>query len=262
MNHFKSKIDIVSITMAGKSGAWIADSDCDTMYLYDDKGKIIESVAVAKDVCIRDTVVTPTGEITVTNRDKKVRRMAVDGTVTTLIDTTPFDPWGVCLTETGQIVVCIRGKEDENHLAIYTADGRSKVSEIRGTDANNKRIMSAPYRVIQNGKDFCVVNMDKNIVCVNQGGDLRWIYDGKSSGLKAPFFPRGLCCDKYHNLLVSDYRNYCVHYIDGEGQLIQVILTEDQIGLKRHWGIAVDDETGQVWVGNLGNDVVIAKYIN
>ena len=261
MKHFKSKMDVVSITMAGKNRAWIADSDCDTMYLYDDKGKVVKSVAVEEDVCIRDTVVTSTVEITVTNNDKKVRRVAVDGTLTTLIDIAPLNPWGLCLTDIGYIVVCIRGKGDENYLAIYTADGRSKVSEVRGSDAINKRIMTNPYRVIQNGKDFCVVNMDQNIVCVTQGGDLRWIYDGQSAGLKAPFFPRGLCCDKYHNLLVSDFRNNCVHYIDGEGQLIQVMLTGDQLGLKRHWGIGVDDETDQVWVGNLGNDVVIAKYI-
>ena len=40
-----------------------------------------------------------------------------------------------------------------------------------------------------------------------------------------------------------------------------MILTEEQVDLDWHWGIVVDDETGQVWVGNGKKDVTIAKYI-
>ena len=204
MKHFKSQMDVVSITMAGEKRAWIAESDCDTMYLYDDNGKVIKSVKVAKDVGIRDTAVTPTGEVIVTNTDKKVRRVAVDGTVSTLMDTTPFLPRGVCLVDTGQIVVCMSGHGDKNHIAIYTRDYKSKVSEIGGRDANNKQVMTEPFCVVQNGKDLCVVNYGINVVCVNQKGGCRWIYDGRSADRARRFYPMAICCDKYHNLLVTD----------------------------------------------------------
>ena len=260
LKHFNSKTEARTITMAGKNRAWIAYFDGDTVYLYDNNGKVIESVTVAKGVGILDTVVTSTGEIMVANRDNKVRRVSVDGKVSFLINTEPFNPRGVCLTDTGQIAVCMNGQGNKNHVAIYTPDGRKKVSEIRGSDAENKHVVTGPYCVVQNGKDFCVVNFDQNVVCVKQTGECRWVYDGRSADLLWPFCPRRICCDKYHNLLVSDGYNDCVHYIDGEGQLIQVILTEEQVGWRGHWGIGVDDETGHVWVGNNKKDVAIEKY--
>ena len=247
--------------MAGKNRAWIADSGSDTMYLYDNNGKVIRCVTAANGVGIEDTAVTPTGEIIVTNSDKKVRRVAVDGKVSILIDTAPFVPYGVCLMDTGQIAVCMNEQRDNNHVAIYTPNGSSKVSEIGGSDAENKHVMTDPYYIVQNGEDLCVVNYTKNVVCVKQTGECRWVYDSWSLDLNRTFWPRRICCDKYLNLLVSDCWQNCVHYIDGEGQLIQVILTKEQIGWRGHYGIGVDDETGQVWVGNRSKDITIAKYI-
>ena len=261
LKHFNSKPYATSINIAGKNRAWIADDECDTMYLYDNNGKVIKSVTVAKGVGIRDTVVTSTGEIFVTNEDKKVRRVSVNGTVTILIDTELFKPKGVCLMDTGQIAVCMSEQGGQNHVAIYTHEGRRKVSEIRGSDANKKHVITDPLDVVQNGKDFCVVNSEKNVVCVKQTGECRWIYDGRSAGRGRGFWPVRICCDKYLNLLVSDNYNNCVHYIDGEGQLIQMILTEKQVGLCYHWGIGVDDETSQVWVGNSYKNVAVVKYI-
>ena len=255
----KSEIGVTSITTTGPNRVWVSHFDSDTMYLYDNNGKVIKSVTVAKGVGIWDIKVTPTGEIIVTNKDK-VRRVSVDGTVTTLIETEPFVPKSACLMNTGQIAVCVSEHGNNNHVAIYTHDGRRKVSEIRGSDAESKHVVTDSYCVVQSGEDLCVVNYGVNVVCVKQRGDCRWVYDGRSADLKGIFFPLRVCCDKYQNLLVSDYNN-CVHYLDGEGQLIQVILTEEQVGLKRHWGIGVDDETGQVWVGNTSKDVAIAKYI-
>ena len=261
LKHFNSKICATSIKISGKQRAWIADDDSDTMYLYDDNGKVIKSVTVAKGVGIWDTAVTSTGQMIIANKDNKVRRVSVDGKVAILIDTAPFVPYGVCLMNTGQIAVCMSGQGKQNHVAIYTQDGRNKVSEIRRSDAENKHVVTGPYCVVQNGEDFCVVNFSKNVVCVNQTGECRWIYDGGPADIKASFSPRRVCCDRYHNLLVLDYWNYCVHYIDGEGQLIQLILTVEQVGFGYHFGIGVDDEAGQVWIGNTRKDVAIAKYI-
>ena len=166
LKHFNSETYATSITIVGKNRAWIADDDSDTMYLYDNNGNVIKSVTVAKGVGILDTAVTPTGEIIVTNTDNKVRRVSIDGTVVILIDTAPFDLNGVCLMDTKQIAVCMSEQGDKNHLAIYTHDGRSKVSEIRGSDAEDTHVMTDPYSVVQNGEDFCVVNFDKHVLCV------------------------------------------------------------------------------------------------
>ena len=260
VNAFKRNIGVTAIAMAGNGRAWVAHHLSDTIYLYD-AGKMIASLVVKKGVCIHAMFVEKSEQFTVTNADNKVRRVSVDGTVTTLIDTAPFSADGVFLTETGQIMICMRGKQEQNHVAIYSPDGKTKVSEIKGRDAKGKRWLTDPYRALQNGQYYCFINIGTNVVTFDQSGSLLWVYDGTQAKLKEKFHPVGVCCDKYINLLVSDVNNHCVHYLNFEGRLIQVILTEEQIGLKQHWGMDVDNETGQVWVGNPSANLVIAKYL-
>ena len=260
VGQFKSKIDITSIAIAGKN-AWVAGTRSDTLFFHDDNGEVIGKVTVAKGIGIKDITVMPTGDIIVTSKDKKVRRVSVEGSVTivrALVDTTPFEPYGVCLTDTEQIVVCMSEMGNKNHVAIFTPDGRSKVSEIRGSDVNNKHAITDPYRVVQNGKDLCVVNYGENVVCVSQEEALIWKYDGKKANIFKKFYPRGICCDKYHNILVSDSNNHCVHYINRKGQLIQVLPIDAQTDLLT---VDVDDEAGRVWLGNSKRQIVIVKYI-
>ena len=261
-NFESSNILISSIVMAGKCKAWTSNPGYDTMYLYDDRGAIIRSVTVEKGVGIMGAAITLTGRVIVTNYDKKVRCVSENDTVTTLIDTAPFMPFGVCLTETEEIVVCMRDQCRKNHVAIYTPDGKSKVSEITGSDANKSYAISDPFRVVQNDNDFCVIDCGKNVVYLSQKGVLRWVYDGTQARLPDTFNPLGICCDKYRNLLMCDNNNHCIHYVDRNGQFIQSILTNEQIGLLDPWTIGVDDETGQAWIGNDTIEVVIAKYIN
>ena len=252
---FKSKVGVTAITMAGNGRAWVTCHTSATMYLFDARGKIIRSLVVKEKVEINDMVVTPSGEIIVTNDDKKVRHVSVDGVVTTLIDTAPFGARGICLTGTGQVVVCMRGQKENNHVAIYSPDGKDVVEEIRGKDAKGKQWITDPFSIVQNGQYYVVVNYMTNVVAADQYGSFVWVYEGTRAN------PKVVCNDKYLNLLVSDGNNDCVHYLDRAGHLIQVILTQKQIGVNFHWGIGVDDETGQVWVGNSSEDLVVVKYL-
>ena len=256
------KIDVTSVAMAGKGTAWIADSGEDNMYLLDGTDEaVLRSVRVKKGVDINDVVVTPSGEIIVANNDNKVRAVSVGGSVQTLINTPPFEVVGVCLSETSQIIVCLTGQEEQNHLAVYTSDGKTKVSELYGSNRSSKHMITNPYRVVRNETNYCVVNYNSDVVAVDESGSIKWVYDGSQAGLGKSFDPTGICCDKYSNILVSDFQNRCVHYIDREGQLIQIMLTEEHVGLIQHWGIGVDDQTGEVWVGNSKKSLLIAKYL-
>ena len=257
---FESKIGVTAMATAGKNRVWVAYEYEDTMYLYESGGKVLRSVTVKKKVSINDMAVKRSGEVIVTNTDQKVRMVNAKGKVTTLINAAPFDAFGVCLTEMEEIVVCMAGQGDKNHLAVYSPDGRRKVSEVRGRGADNKNLITDPYRVVQIGQDFCVVNGDENVVSVDRTGRVRWVYEGRTAYLGRDWDPSGICCDKYQHVFVTDQYNDCVHCLDREGQFIQLILTEKQVGWVYHWGIAVDRETGQVWVGNLGGNVVIASY--
>ncbi|KAK3108906.1 hypothetical protein FSP39_018381 [Pinctada imbricata] len=263
LHSFDSKIGVTSLTTAGNNMAWVIYFRSPTMYLYNDKGEVVRSVTVGGGEGINDMAITQSGEMIVTCMDNKVSRVSKSGKVYTMIDTAPFGCYGVCETGKQEIVVCMKDKVDENHVAVYSSDGRRKVREIRGRDGQGKHLITHPYRVVQNGQDLCVVNIDSNVVCVDEGDNVRWVYDGKQAKLDESFCPLAICVDKYNNLLVNDGINDCVHYIDREGELIQVILTEEQTGLQDHWGICLDDVSGLVWVGStLDKKVVIAKYLN
>ncbi|KAK3083235.1 hypothetical protein FSP39_017443 [Pinctada imbricata] len=178
-------------------------------------------------------VISRSGDMILACHDNKVRRLSVGGRVVTLINTKPYRPEGMCLTDSDEVVVCLRGRE----VAVYSPDGRSKLREIRGEDSQGTPQISDPYRVVCNGKDLCVVDGDSNVVCVDESDNVRWIYDDKQVKLMKKFYPLGICVDKYHHLLVTDYNNHCVHYLNREGELIQVILTQEQTGLRWPWGI-------------------------
>ncbi|KAK3082674.1 hypothetical protein FSP39_002300 [Pinctada imbricata] len=259
---FKSKFGVSSLTSAGNNSAWVMCNNSNTMYLYDSNGDVVRSIKVKNSQGINDMVITRSGDMIVTCRDKTVRRVSVGGEVSTLINTGDYMPTGVCLTDKEEIVVCMCMMFG-GHLAVFSPDGRSKVREIRGVDSQGNPQIIIPHRVVCNDEDLCVVCRSK-VVCVDESDNVKWVYDGKQANLRGSFNPRGICVDKYHNLLVTDYINNCVHYVDREGGLIQVIMTQEQTGLWKPWGICVDDETGQVWVGNHDgdvSDVVIAKYL-
>ncbi|KAK3088466.1 hypothetical protein FSP39_019533 [Pinctada imbricata] len=260
LHSFESKIGVTSMTTGGNNMAWVMDFDSPTMYLFNDQGKVVRSVTVNDGGGIIDMAITQSEEMIVTCKDKKMRRVSVNGKVSTMIDT-PFGCYGVCVTDKQEIVVCMSDQGDKNHVAVYSSDGRSKVREIRGRDGQEEHLITHPYRVVQNGQDLCVVNIRSNVVCVDERDNVRWVYDGKQAKLEGSFRPRGICVDKYNNLLVTDFKNHCIHYIDRDGGLIQVILTQELTGLHSHYGICVDDVTGHVWVGNFYKKVVIAKYL-
>ena len=260
VSSFKSKIKVTAMATVGNNTTWVAYWREDTMYLYDSEGKVLRSVTVKKEVSINDMAVKQSGDVIVTNADDKVRMVNGKGKVTTLINTTPFYARGVCLTETEEIVVCMGDQGDKDHIAVYSPDGRRKVREVRGRDAGNENLITDPSCVVQVGEDFCVVNLGKNVVSVDRTGRVRWVYDGRAANLEGGFWPRGVCCDKYQHVLVTDYNNDCVHCLDREGQLIQLILTEKHVGLTYHRGITVDRETGLVWVGSGSGNIVIASY--
>ena len=93
-------------------------------------------------------------------------------------------------------------------------------------------------------------------------GNVRWVYDGLQVHREGRFTPHGMCLDKFCNLLISDCDKHCVHYVDREGVLIQLLLTREQHGIDGPQGIGVDNETGKVWVGNDSKKVWVAKYFN
>ena len=259
INAFEAEILGTSVIPSGKGTAWISSEGIDTMYMYDDRGRKVKSVTARKGSGIWDIAVNRSGDIIVCNEDNKVRLVTVKGKVSTLIDTDPFLPQGVCQTEREEIVVCMAGQGDRNHVSVYSPDGERKVRDIVVKDTKGKQLLNDPYRVVKNGEDISVLNLGSNVMTVGQDGKVRWVYDGSQSKF-GNVDALGMCIDKFRNLLISDWNNHCVHYVDTEGGLIQMLLTRDQHGIEMPWGIGVDNETGRVWVRTSDTRIMAIEY--
>ncbi|KAK3089084.1 hypothetical protein FSP39_000611 [Pinctada imbricata] len=251
----------------------MASIDSDTMYLYDIRGKEIRSVMIkgqrgflkkANKTVIYDMALQSNGDIVVSCCDDKVRRVSVSGKITSLINTAPFRPWGVCLTDREEIVVCMTEAGNQSHVAMYTPDGKSKVREITARDRNNKNLFTAPCRVVTNEGQITVINNEENVVSVEQhSGKVLWVYDGSQATLEQNFYPSGMCKDKFSNILVTDYKNQCIHYVNNRGSLLSIIMVKDY-GLEYPAGICVDSQSGYIWCGGDHDevgDVLILKYL-
>ena len=257
---FETEIIGSSVVPAGKGTAWISYQNNETMYMYDDRGKKLRSVTVTKGAWIWDIAVKRSGDVIVCNDDKKVRLVTVNGKVNALINTAPFFSQGVCLTEKEEIVVCMIGQCDRNHVAVYSPDGKRKVRNIIVKDDKGEQLLTDPYRVVMNGEDISVLNYRSNVMTSGQVGKVRWVYDGSQTKY-GKLNAAGMCIDKFCNLLISDYYNSRVHYVDREGVLIQILLTRDQHGVEYPWGIGVDNGTGNVWLGSISTHLKIFRYL-
>ena len=245
----KAEVCCDNIASAGNDTVWVANWESDTMYLYDADGKLCKSVSVGKGKKVWNFVVRKSGDLIVCNPDKNIRLVTQAGDVSTLVDTSPFVPRGMCLTTNEEMVVCMADQGDKNHLAMFTPDGKTIMKKIESKDGEGKQMLSDPRRVAVNGECISVMNYRCNVINIEQKGNIRWIYDGEELDLNENFRPRGMCIDALRNLLISDDSNQCIHYVNSDGELIQLLLTKEQHGIEYPLGVCVDNEMSKVWVG-------------
>ena len=261
MRDFEEGISGESVAPAGKGSAWVAHWGSGTMHLYDAGGRKVRSVTVKtarglvnkRECSILDLAVTQSGDVLVSHWDEKIRQVTVSDTVDILIDTAPFTPRAIGLTGKEEVVVCmVQPKEMfNNRLTVFSRDGKRKVRETIVKDEQGKQLLTDPKRVVMSGKEqISVMNDERNVVTTDMSGNFCWMYDGSNAALGKRFRPRGMCGDKYLNLLISDGNNNCVHHVGKDGGLIRILLNKEQHGIERPLGIAVDNGEGKVWVGS------------
>ena len=213
---------------------------------------------MGKHLDIRNVVANKSGDAIVCCRDKIVRLVTQDGTISTLIDTSPFIPEVACMTENGNIVLILKSQCDEDHVAIYSADGKRKIREVKGTEPYNK-FTTDMQRLAVNGDDISVVS-NKSVVTFVIEGRVNWVYDGSRAKLDKKFDPCGMCVDTFHNLLITDFGSYSVHCVNKDGDFITMILTPEQHGIERPWAIGIDWED-RIWLLGSNKNIWIAKYL-
>ena len=158
---FQTKIKCIIIAVVGKGAAWVGDWINHTIDMYDDNGKIMNSIDVASGVW--GLAVKRSCDVVVCQENKTIMLVTGSGKVSMVTDTSPFIPKGVCLTNKEEIVLCMvgRGQLDKNHVAVYSSDLKSKVREITVKDYQGKQMLTDPVCLVMNGEEISVLNYKK-----------------------------------------------------------------------------------------------------
>ncbi|XP_050390564.1 E3 ubiquitin-protein ligase TRIM71 [Patella vulgata] len=145
---------------------------------------------------------------------------------------TPFEPQGIVKTADNNILVCCSDDvetEDENtERALLMFSQRGTLLKRVDSRLNEKeKLFNSPKYVCVNiNGDVCISDEDgKAILIFNK--DLKLI--GRYEGCKNtnPFRPRGICCDRFGRIIVTDGDNHKIHLLSSSGEFIRYLLTEE-----------------------------------
>ena len=165
----------------------------------------------------------------------------------------------LCCTKSGDLLVNVN-KRKKNKILRYR--GQNILQEI-DTDLNKKPIFSEGNYFLMitenNNGDTCVSDRNANTVTVvDRTGRVRFRYDGTPVEKKNFFGPAGIVTDALGHIIVSDYKNDCLHIIDQNGKFLKCV---DNCGLQKPWGLSVDSE-GRLWVALAAKDAIkVIKYL-
>ena len=113
------------------------------------------------------------------------------------------------------------------------------------------------YMSESNNGDVCVSDTNANtVVVLNKRGRVRFLYDGTPARTKKSFDPRYIITDALSQIIVTDYKNKCLHILDQNGQFLRCV---DNCGLEKPCGLSVDSE-GRLWVGCERGEIKVIKY--
>ena len=239
------------IRCIGSTQSWCSHFVNKSLTLLDNQGKELKCINL--DFNVQGFVMSDKGGFIVCDMPNQcIISVTSAGEVTTLCSTSPHSPWGICLNHKQQLVVCLG-----TSLAVYSADGRSKVVEFT-QNRQGQPLFKNAYRVAQNGNhDYCVVDRDADtVLAIDAQGNLRWTYTGGPG--REGFRPMNVCCDKHQHVIIADYNNK-VHLVDKDGLFIMHLMTKENVSCP--WGLSVADD-GVLWVGEQGSKKIhLIRYM-
>ncbi|XP_062595320.1 E3 ubiquitin-protein ligase TRIM71-like, partial [Saccostrea cucullata] len=173
-------------------------------------------------------------------RHKLIYRVSLNKVKTKLINT-ERDPKGLCCIRSGDILVCM-GYKDTAKVVKYSSSGR-RIQEFQ-TGQNGDRLFIYPCFVCENiNDDICVSDSSSKVVVLTKSGSLRFTYHGNALARrsKGSFDSRGVATDSLGHIIIADNANKAVHLINQDGDLLSLILTEND-GISRPYGISMDTQ--------------------
>jgi sugar lactone lactonase YvrE len=204
--------------------------------------------------------VTEDGHLLLIGKDKEVWKSTSDGTFTTLI-TTGRAIFCICASRiNGDILV---GSDER----VTRYDRRGRELQVIEEDDKGQRLYILPRYITENSNgDIWTSDYDKGaVVVVDKSGRHRFDYTGrhsKDTGGLYHFFPQGICSDALGHVLVCDYYNHSVHLLDQDGQLLSLLLTRKQHGIRFPVALCVGDHHNLYLGQDESNRINVYKYLD
>ncbi|XP_062592606.1 uncharacterized protein LOC134254055 [Saccostrea cucullata] len=236
-----------TIACAGSDEAWI-EVGCELILRLDIRGSVKESISISKDLA--DISVTKEGELIYTEFfGKNVNIVRRNITKPLIKAPEGWKPWGLCCTDSGNILVDLISDDAIYDHKIVCYAGQKTKQEIQN-DSKGVPIFRRGDFVIYLAKnrngDICASDGNaKKVVVMDAKGNVRFRYHGYEANKKKYFCPEQIATDSMSQIIVTDHNNDCLHILDRNGQFLQCV---DDCGLDTPGGLSVDSK-GRCWVG-------------
>nr|XP_022308922.1 uncharacterized protein LOC111114752 [Crassostrea virginica] len=156
---------------------------------------------------------------------------------------------GIVVTRSGKLLICLwNNRIGERSLGkVISSYGPFEIF----TD-KNQPLFICPTYIAENGNgDICVSDVGA-VVVTDNGGMLRFRYQGISASANNNFEPYGLCCNSACNIIIADMKNDQIHVIDKDGGFLYTVQYE---GIKMPRALCID-EKDTVYVGEWNTDSI------
>lgn len=207
---------------------------------------------------VSDFCVTDNGDVYATDYIKRsIVRFSPSESVSTVFNTAPLVPLGVCQSTEGGMLVSLRDNESKPYqphsnsrrLVRYVTLTGDVIREYEYQEDGQTRLFTVPQKVKQNNNtDICVVNWTSEsngkLMILSFTGSLKSVYRGQK--LVKKFNPMDVVFDSLCNIIVSDTSNSKIHLLSPDGEFMKYLLTKNEV--IHPWSMSLYKST--LWVGN------------
>lgn len=256
------------VNCIGNDQAWVS-GNTDALSRVNSAGSVLERVRTPCGSSPYGLAVTKDGDLLYTDNTTQNVYVVKNGKVEALIRTQGY-PSGICSTSAGDIFVALSNQSYTEYdwndsIRVGKYCGASLTQEMQ-FDENNQQIFENGYsstlRITENiNGDFCYVDYNANeVIIISPQGNVKSTYacHNVPTGGKT-FGPHSITTDRQGHILVSDFKNACIHILNMDGRFLSAI---ECGGSSRPLGVSVDSED-RLWVveGN-SRKLIIIQYLD
>ncbi|KAK3093621.1 hypothetical protein FSP39_018233 [Pinctada imbricata] len=257
MSSFSFTLGIPSICNAGNGNVLIGYRESNDIVTVNTKeGKIVHKRKnVLRNKCL-SLAVTASEDILV-SPIKGHCMFVLNGPnkLSTLFDTTPYETLFISVTETQEQLICLRKSVNGRYKGrVILCDGEGSNQKHIGSDDFYESPVQAV--ALQDG-GFCISDLGKQqLMVLNTDGNIRHTIQNPLG--RERFWPRGICTDKFGNILATDLLNHCVYFIEKDMSVRELVGVRE--GIRKPRCMCIDDDN-YLWLAQYNGDIKVIKYL-